>query len=98
VTAGPAPVFAIGDRVVIKRNLDHPAWMKQVPADPRNGGTRWVRDPEISEEIGEGEILSREARLHSTELRVTNGFFYDAATGLQVHSGATFIRPLATEG
>lgn len=94
LTDAPAPTFVVGDRVMIKRNLDHPVWKKQVPADPRDGGTKWVRDPEIAEEIGEGVIVNAERRLFGVELRVTNGFYYDASNGLQIGSKATFIRPI----
>lgn len=49
----------IGDRVIVKRNLDHPAWMKRVPADLRDGGTRWVRDENVVEMIGIAAIVDR---------------------------------------
>lgn len=94
LTGEPVPTFAVGDRVLIKRNLDHPAWMNQLPADPRDHGTRWVRDPKVDEEIGEGVIVNAERRLYGVELRVTNGFYYDARTGLQIGSKATFITKL----
>ncbi|MFD2794595.1 hypothetical protein ACFS27_13645 [Promicromonospora vindobonensis] len=91
----------IGDRVVVKRNLDHPAWMKQVPADLRDGGTRWVRDESVVETIGIAAIVDR--RHHpaipgswqvceaKTLVRLPSGFWYDLATGLQDGSGATLI-------
>lgn len=91
-----------GDRVALKRNLDHPAWMKKGPYDEYSGSHRLVRDPEIAEDLGTATIterqdipgtstgwMDREAR--SLVRLGANGFWYDLATGLQDGSGATVI-------
>lgn len=85
-----APAFAVGDRVMIRRNLDHPAWMKKIDPDAL-GDTCYVRDPDVVEEIGQATIVNSDRRLYGFEVRATNGFWYDAATGSQVGSGATTI-------
>jgi hypothetical protein len=51
-----------GDKVTIKRNLDHPAWKIQGPYDPYQGAHRLVRNPEIAEEIGVGTVTERRTR------------------------------------
>lgn len=93
--------LALGDHVVLMRNLDHPAWKKQVPADPRSGAdTQWMRDPEIEELLGRTTVLDRRhipavagwgGREEKTLVRLVNGFWYDCATGLQDGSAATKI-------
>ncbi|WP_146197345.1 hypothetical protein [Promicromonospora sp. AC04] len=97
----PLGDLQIGDRVVVKRNLDHPAHMKQVPADPRDGGTKWVRDENIDESVAVSTIVERRhhpsvtgrwlARPARTLVRLRSGLWYDLATGLQEGSGATRI-------
>lgn len=94
----------VGDKVLVKRVLDHPAWMKQVPCDPRNGSTaKYVRDPQVVEELGVSSVMDRRAvpaiaaagnwpgREAHTLVRLPNGFWYDCATGLQDGSGSTRI-------
>jgi hypothetical protein len=91
-----------GDRVALKRNLDHPAWMKQGPYDEYSGSRRLVRDPDIQEDLGTATVterrnipgtstgwMDREAR--SLVRLGANGFWYNLATGLQDGSGATVI-------
>lgn len=100
VTA-PLTTLAIGDKVAVKRNLDHPAWMKQVPCDPRNGSTtKLISDPEVVEELGASTVLDRReipavagwgGREAKTLVRLPSGFWYDCATGLQDGSGSTRI-------
>lgn len=97
LTDDAVPTYQVGDRVLVRRNLDHPAWMKQVEADPRDGGTKWVRDPDVVEEIGQATIVASERRLFGVELRATNGFYYDAETGLQIHSKATVITKISDQ-
>ncbi|MCI4659753.1 hypothetical protein [Cryobacterium zhongshanensis] len=99
VTAANTPTAATrplepGDRVMIRRDLDHPAWKTQVESDPRDGGYAWVANPEIEEEIGVGTIVRSHLRPKSGEVLVDNGFWYDIATGVQSNSGATRVTRL----
>ena len=82
-----------GDKVVVKRNLDHPAWMKKVPADPRSGSsTKWVRDPDVAEIIS-GAIVT-ERRENPARITVsTNSFWYLLADGMQMGSKSTLVQP-----
>lgn len=82
-----------GDKVVVKRNLNHPAWMKQVASDPRNGSTtRWVRDNSV-EEVISGAIVT-ERRENPARVSVSiNNFWYLLAAGEQMHSSSTLIEP-----
>ncbi|MDO4254327.1 MAG: hypothetical protein Q4C81_04155 [Kocuria sp.] len=102
--------LSVGDKVLVKRVLDHPAWMKQVPCDPRSGSdTKLVRDPEVVEELGTSTVLDRREvpavaggwgvgadRPAKTLVRLPSGFWYDCATGLQDGSGATRIERAAS--
>lgn len=98
--------LAVGDQVTVKRNLDHPAWKKQVPCDPRNGSTtKLIRDPEVVEELGTSTVLDRReipavagwgGREAKTLVRLPSGFWYDCTTGLQDGSGSTRIEMLIT--
>lgn len=93
--------LAVGDIVTLKRNLDHPAWMKQVPDDPRNGGdTKYVRDEGIAESLGNSTITDRReipavagwgGREAKVLVRLSSGFWYDLADGYQDGSRATLI-------
>jgi len=82
-----------GDKVVVKRNLDHPAWMKQVPADPRSGSSlKWIRDNSV-EEIITGAVVT-ERRENPARITVsTNGFWYLLADGMQMGSKSTLVQP-----
>lgn len=82
-----------GDKVVVKRNLDHPAWMKQVPTDPRNGSsTKYVRDTSV-EEIISGAIVT-ERRENPARITVSiNNFWYVLADGKQMGSKSTLVEP-----
>lgn len=82
-----------GDKVVVKRNLNHPAWMKQVPTDPRNGNTtKWVRDDSV-EEIISGAIVT-ERRENPARITVSvNNFWYLLAAGEQMGSKSTLVEP-----
>ncbi|MEO3931385.1 hypothetical protein WMO79_01035 [Micrococcaceae bacterium Sec7.4] len=82
-----------GDKVVVKRNLDHPAWMKQVAADPRNGSsTKWVRDTSV-EEVISGAIVT-ERRENPARIQVSiNSFWYLLADGKQMGSKSTLVQP-----
>ena len=87
-----------GSKVTIKRNLDHPAWMKEVPADPRNGsGTKLVRDDSVAEVIGQGEVIDVNTYGIRPSVRVSNGFWYTLADGLQDGSKSTRIEAVATD-
>lgn len=94
----------VGDKVLVKRVLDHPAWMKRVACDPRNGSTtKYVRDPQVVEEIGVSSVVDRRVvpaiaavgnwpgREAHTLVRLPSGFWYDCGTGLQDGSGSTRI-------
>ncbi|WP_394941192.1 hypothetical protein [Psychromicrobium sp. YIM B11713] len=100
----PLTDLAVGDKIVLKRNLNHPVHMKQVACDPRNGSsTMFVRDPDVEELLGTTTIIERRSipaipgvglwgsREEKTLVRLANGFWYDCATGLQYGSGATLI-------
>lgn len=91
-----------GDKVTLKRNMNHPAWMKKVAADLRSGdSTRWVRDESIEEVLGTATIIERRDipgtytgwrdRKAQSLVRLANNFWYDLATGLQDGSKATLI-------
>jgi hypothetical protein len=82
-----------GDKVVVKRNLNHPAWMKQVAADPRSGSTtKWVRDGSV-EEVISGAIVT-ERRENPARISVSiNNFWYLLAAGEQMHSSSTLVEP-----
>ncbi|MFF2053738.1 hypothetical protein ACFVU2_19195 [Leifsonia sp. NPDC058194] len=104
LTDATAPTLAVGDRVLIKRNLDHPVWKKRVEGEY---GTSYVPDPDVVEEIGVGRIIDTFRRsvhqvapqgglatTYKLEVRADSGFWYDAETGLQLNSSATTITKL----
>lgn len=77
-----------GDTVTLKRNLDHPAWMREVKADPRDGGgTRRVHDTTVEEIIGELVVTERD----QSRVRLSNSFWYLVEDGTQERSSATLI-------
>lgn len=94
----PIADLAVGDKVALKRNLDHPAWMKQVECEYE--GTRYVRDESVEESLGTVAVVDlreipavagwrgREAK---TLVRLPSGFWYDLADGYQDGSRATLI-------
>jgi hypothetical protein len=86
------PVFAVGDRVMINRELSHPAWMHEVDDDPRNDSPTLALRPGIEKKVGEGVVERVERQWHrGTLVFVSNHFWYDIETGIQDGSGATFI-------
>lgn len=87
----PVRPFAVGDRVEIRRNLDHPAWMDLVTADLRDGGSKWVRKPGLDEVIGQTEITELGRENFQPVARAGNGFWYRQDSGEQKGSGATYI-------
>jgi hypothetical protein len=100
----PAPTYAVGDRVMIKRNLDHPAWKTPVEGEY---GTEYVLKAGITEEVGVSRIIDSFVRsshhvppegglvtTYKIEVRARSGFWYDAETGLQLNSEATTITKL----
>lgn len=97
-----------GDKVTLKRNLDHPAWMKKGPWDEYQGSHRLVRNPDIAEDLGTATITERrdipgtntgwmDRKPQSLVRLGGNGFWYDLADGMQQHSSATLIQPLTPE-
>jgi hypothetical protein len=91
-----------GDKVALKRNLDHPAWMKKGPYDEYSGGHTLVRDPAIAEDLGTATITERrdipgtntgwmDRKAKSLVRLGSNGFWYDLADGMQDGSHATLI-------
>jgi hypothetical protein len=97
-----------GDKVTLKRNLDHPAWMKKGTYDEYSGSDRLVRNPDIAELLGTATVTERRDdpgtntgwmdRPAKSLVRLgANGFWYDLATGLQDGSGATVIHIIDPE-
>lgn len=90
-----------GDPVMLKRNLNHPAWKIQGPYDEYSGAHTLVPDPNIEEVLGTATILERRDipgtntgwrdRKAQSLVRLANNFWYDLATGLQDGSGSTLI-------
>ena len=84
----------IGDPVVIKRNLSHPAWCDRTENEYGEG----IYTPRagISEVVGIGRIRAMD-RKHSFGqpsillLKVSNNLWYQATDGLQQHSESTYI-------
>lgn len=75
----------VGDKVALKRDLNHPAF----------------RDQGLDEDLGTVVVTERRevpaipgwgGRDAKTLVRLPNGFWYDCATGIQENSGATCIR------
>ena len=92
-----------GDKVALKRNLDHPAWMKKGPYCEYEGGHRLLRHPDIAEDLGTATITERRDipgtntgwmdRKAKSLVRLSgNGFWYDLADGMQDGSHATLIQ------
>lgn len=91
-TDAPARPFAVGDRVQVRRNLDHPAWKKLVTADLRDGGSKWVPIEGLDEMLYDGEISEIGREDFRPVVRIDpNGFWYRQDTGEQNGSGATYI-------
>jgi hypothetical protein len=97
-----------GDKVTLKRNLDHPAWKKQGPWDQYSGSHTLVRNPDIAEDLGTATITERrdikgtntgwmDRKAKSLVRLGANGFWYDLATGLQDGAKATLIQPINPE-
>ena len=97
-----------GDKVTLKRNLNHPAWMKKGPYDQYSGAHRLVRDPNIAEDLGTATIAERrdipgtntgwmDRKAQSLVRLSANGFWYDLADGMQDGSHATLIEPINPE-
>lgn len=97
-----SPLLAEGDRVVIRRNLSHPAWMHRI--DGRDVGMMYLARTDLPELVGVSEVSATRNR---TVFRVVDGelvkvaitevqvhgsnFWFDAETGDQVNSGATHL-------
>jgi hypothetical protein len=52
-----------GDKVTLKRNLDHPAWKIKGEYDPYEGRHRLVRDPKIAEDLGVATVTERRTKI-----------------------------------
>jgi hypothetical protein len=94
-----------GDKVTLKRNLDHPAWKKKGPWDQYSGSHTLVRNPDIAEDLGTATITERrdipatnygwmDRKAQSLVRLGANGFWYDLADGMQEHAHATLIEVL----
>jgi hypothetical protein len=97
-----------GDKVTLKRNLDHPAWKIKGPWDEYEGSHRLVRNPAIAEDLGTATITERrdipgtntgwmDRQAKSLVRLGANGFWYDLATGLQDGAKATLIQIIDPE-
>lgn len=91
-----ASSLAVGDKVEIRRNLDHPAHMVMVEGEY---GTEWRRDPSVVEVFTVATVSERLENCwgsngsYSKEPRVevkVGGFWY-GEDGHQVGSGALYI-------
>lgn len=85
-----------GDQVLVKRNLDHPAWMKLVPADDRDpqsvGGFSRVRDDSLEPLIGSMTVAARLRTVRGDLVRLEeNRRVYSLPSGYQLDSEATLI-------
>lgn len=77
-----------GDLVTVKPNLDHPAWMIEVEADPRDGGgTKRVRDESVDQVFADLVVTETSPKC----IRLSNNFWYLVEDGYQEHSSATLI-------
>lgn len=96
--ANPQSLDALqpGDRVLVKRNLDHPAWMRLVPAsdsDPHSiGGFSRVRDDSLEPLIGSMTVAARMTTVRGDLVRLEeNRHVYSLPSGYQLDSEATLI-------
>lgn len=106
MTAEELSELQIGDMVAVKRNLDHPAFMKRVESE--YDGTAYVRDASVVEDIGAMKVVERSHlpahgrpgdwghRPARTLVRLENNLWYDLATGLQDGSESTRIERMMT--
>lgn len=93
--------LVVGDKVKIKRNLDHPAFMIRGPYDEYEGRHQLIRDPGLDEDLGIGAVTEYRHdpgtqtgwrdRAPKTTVRLNDGFWYDCADGHQEHSRARII-------
>lgn len=100
--------LGLGDKVMVLRNLDNPAWMTPVHGHPRDTNIQWHRRSDISPEIGQSvvtevrhrpsyRVLNRElVRQVRRELRI-DGTWYDAETLYSVGPDVTYLIPLTFE-
>lgn len=87
--------LAVGDIVVLKRDLDHPAWARQDVDEVISPRTSVMDQCEIPAVPGPAGVGGRAA---SALVRLLNGFWYDCATGLQADCGATVIEMPTSAG
>lgn len=95
-TTSPAALtdLTVGDRVAIKRNLDHPANMLKAPRDDRDITQKYIADPAKAAAVDLGTAIVTELRtdFYGKKLvRLGNGFWYDLADGYQDGAKATII-------
>lgn len=86
--------LAVGDRVAIKRNLDHPANMLKVPGDDRDVTQKYIVDPAkaAAVDLGTATVTERRKDFYGKIMvRVENGFWYDLTDGYQDGAKATII-------
>lgn len=99
----PTTSLQVGDKVTIRRDLNHPAWMHRI--DGRDIGSMYIQRTDLPELIGVGNITATRRRSANrlgvgrrieqvliAEVQVgANSLWYDAESGSQVNSGATYI-------
>lgn len=93
--------LSIGDTVSLHRNMDHPAW--RVLSKNEYGDISSTPRPGISEDLGTAQVkdLGRHAQLgepgdfhyrpEQNLVFLSNGLWYDAATGMQDGSESTYF-------
>ena len=92
---------SIGDIVSLHRNMNHPAWCvlsyneyDEISSTPRPGITEYIGTAQVEQiwdipQTGEpGTIIYRPER-HL--IRLSNGLWYDAITGMQDGSESTYF-------
>lgn len=94
-----APVF--GETVMVHRNMDHPAHREyrrnaydELVGKPKPGLEPDLGDMAVTETWHQPQVLSPRQWGHRPEknlVRLSNGFWYDCATGMQDGSEATYF-------
>jgi hypothetical protein len=88
----------LGDTVLVKRNLDHPAWKIKGEYDEYEGTHRLIPNPDLAEVLGETKVTERTVRNGLlTRVRTQSGFWYLVTDGSQEGSEATLIELIAAE-
>lgn len=109
VLDAPTRTLVVGDKVMILRNLDNPAWCQPVYGTPRDVNTQWVRQEGWAAEVGVGEVTDVRDRTQYTvvdgelakivrrEIRISHQTWYDAETLQQVGPRATYVTPISLD-